>query len=171
MSHLGYQIAFWIVAAVAVLRPSPSFRSVIRSRARSGWSGPFFATAAAFLMLNAPMVAVFQILVYAGAIMVFIIFVIMLINLRPQELIETRVRAVRGGAILFGVVATAAAFIGAIVFRGGAPSVGASFGQVETVAQVLYTRYAFAFEVLSLLLLIAVIGAVALAGKKDFTKE
>jgi NADH-quinone oxidoreductase subunit J len=120
-----------------------------------------------FAMLHAEFVFILQILLYAGAIMVLIIFTIMLLNLRPEELREPPVGRVKGLIIL---VATVAAFIGftrvLLTIPTGAPhDVAATFGNVEPVGQLMLGTYLYPFEVISVLLLVAVIGVVLLAKK------
>jgi NADH-quinone oxidoreductase subunit J len=160
MNGLAYQVAFWVTAVVAVVATSAVVLVKHPLKGAFALVGSFFAIAAAFLMLDARLVAVFQILVYAGAIMVFVIFVIMLINLRPEEMTGRRVAPAKGAAIAIGAAVIAAALLAGLGFAMKAPAVDAGFGQVGSIAGSLYTQFAFAFEALSVL-----------AGKKDFTKE
>lgn len=127
--------------------------------------GAFFAVAAAFLLLQATLLAVLQILVYAGAVMVFIIFVIMLINLQPDELGKPKVAASKAVGVL-----TAVAVLGILGTAGWqalttAASVDKGFGQVASLSEVLYIRFGFAFIALSILLMMAVVGTVVMVGK------
>ena len=170
MSGMGITIAFWIMAAAAV---GLSIAAIsVRHPLKTAYFlvGVFFVTAALFLLLEARLVAVLQVLVYAGAIMVFVIFVIMLINLRPDQLGGRRMTLGKAvGLILgIGVVASAAA----VGYQAISPRpIPKGFGQVEAVSRVLYTNFAFAFEAVSLLHLAAIIGAVILAGKKGPEKK
>ena len=118
-------------------------------------------------MLNAHFLAVIQILVYAGAIMVLFIFVIMLLNLQPDELKEY-------GFSLSFKAATGillAAFFGFLIFvfqrsKNTFISVSNDFGSVKSVGKLLFTDYWFPFEFISILLLVAIIGGVVLAKRE-----
>jgi NADH-quinone oxidoreductase subunit J len=170
MTGIGTTIAFWVfaVAAVGLSIAAISARHPLRSA--FFLVGVFMVTAALFLLLDARLVAILQVLVYAGAIMVFIIFVIMLINLRPEQLGSRKVTLSKAAALIIGVG------LGVSALRVGYQAISAKpvpegFGQVESVSTALYTRFAFAFEAVSVLLLVAIIGAVVLAGKKDQEKK
>jgi NADH-quinone oxidoreductase subunit J len=166
MSGIGITISFWIIAILAVGLSIAAISTRHPLKSAFYLVGVFFASAAAYLLLEAPLIAVLQVLVYAGAIMVFIIFVIMYINLRPEELEGAKITAVK---ILSPIIAILICAV-AVTMKYKTISlvdIQEGFGQVKAVSEVLYTRYAFAFEALSLLLLIAIIGAVVLAGKKE----
>lgn len=121
-----------------------------------------------FVMMNAQLAAAFQIIVYAGAIMVLFLFVIMLLNLRqPAEPLKPR-RWLRWAGLLFGG-ALAFQLIALVVrFGHGMIIPGNTFESVtiDNVARTLLTEYIYAFEMTSVLLLIAVIGAVVLARRQ-----
>src|SRR3954469_19459498 len=118
-----------------------------------------------FLTLDAPMLGALQVLVYAGAIMILILFVIMLLN---PIAIEARPAA----WWTVGSLAAAALFLqlAALLLRGrfaaAGPAVPATFGGPESIAESLFTDFALPFEVASVLLLVAIIGAVALAQRQ-----
>jgi NADH-quinone oxidoreductase subunit J len=120
-----------------------------------------------FAMLHAEFVFILQILLYAGAIMVLIIFTIMLLNLTPEELEERPVGKIRGAVIL---AAVAAGFIGflrvLLLIPEGVPFVSPTFGDIEEVGALMLGKYLFPFEVISVLLLVAIVGVVILAKKK-----
>lgn len=119
-----------------------------------------FLIAVLFLTLEAPMVAVLQILIYSGAIMVLFLFVIMLLNPGVSE---------RRGLVWwgFGVIAAmllAMEFVALFLPLqrvGGAVKEG--FGSPHMLAQSLFTNFVLPFEIASVLLLVAIIGAVVLA--------
>lgn len=119
-----------------------------------------------FLVLNASFVAALQILVYAGAIMVVFIFVIMLLNLgpdagaRPAYLAISKVLGTLAAAYFTYRIASD------VVGLGDAKPMPEGFGSVKTVGTLLLTDYLFAFEAISILLLIAVVGAVVLGLKR-----
>jgi NADH-quinone oxidoreductase subunit J len=124
-----------------------------------------------FLLLNAPFLAAIQIIVYAGAIMVLFIFVIMLLNLRRDEFGPERRKAQRFFAILFVfllLIGLATIIqVGGFGFKSAeeVSDVTAPAG-VEPLAQLLFTKYLFPFELASILLLVAIVGAVVMAKRR-----
>jgi NADH-quinone oxidoreductase subunit J len=134
----------------------------------------FGALSGLYILLDAPFVAVIQIIVYAGAIMVLFLFVVMLLN-APQEDTEhdVRMHPFRGpGPMRFGAVLALglAAELGwALTRSGGEPSPfrGTPVSSVAEIGRALFTEYAFAFEVTSILILVAMVGAVVLARKEE----
>lgn len=129
----------------------------------------FFAQAILYIQLSAIFVAVLQIVVYTGAIMVLFLFVIMLLNLRKDEFgPETHLKQ-RWLTRIFAVVMLVELAI--IIGRGFAGSTstvatGSDFGTIEQIAVVLFTEYLFPFELTSVLLIAALVGAVVLARKR-----
>jgi NADH-quinone oxidoreductase subunit J len=126
------------------------------------------AIAGLFAMLSAHLLFILQILVYAGAIVVLIIFVIMLLNLDRVRLYEMRIRPVK-----FAVSAVICAAACALTLRSlrGLPSLQApvdpSFGTVTDVSRVMFGPYLVLFEVLGVILLVGIIGAVLLGKRGD----
>ena len=118
-----------------------------------------------FGLLDAPFAAGVQVLVYAGAIMVLFLFAIMMFNLRRDEPAARKklrtVLAAGAGILLLIELAIA----GRRLFqRGGAPASG---GDITVLGRLLFTDYLYAFEITSLLILAALVGALALAGPKE----
>jgi len=130
----------------------------------------FFCLGGLYLTLNAQFIAMVQVLVYAGAIMVLFLFVIMLLNLGDDK----RLREHLGVRTYFGIgfsVALALEFLAAFLYRTGPSALQQSpnaveIGTVEYIGKVLFTKFLFPFEITSLLLLAAIVGAVILAKKK-----
>ncbi len=127
----------------------------------------FFGVAGLYVLLSAPFVAVLQVLVYAGAIMVLFLFVLMLLNLRKEDLVYDRLNwrkiGVGGVAILFlGFLAHHFTRIQIQPFF----DLPENFGTPEGVGRLLFTTYLIPFELVSILLLVAIIGAVVL-GKRQ----
>jgi NADH-quinone oxidoreductase subunit J len=133
----------------------------------------FGALSGLYVLLDAPFAAAMQIIVYAGAIMVLFLFVVMLLNAGRESVApgaeEERATFARGAMRLGAVLAiglgvelvwalTRASESGA--FPGG------SVSDVRTIGRVLFTEYAFAFEVTSILILVAMVGAVVLARRE-----
>ncbi|HJQ83849.1 MAG TPA: NADH-quinone oxidoreductase subunit J [Candidatus Binatia bacterium] len=124
-----------------------------------------FFLAVFFVGLDAQLVGVLQVIVYAGAVVVLFLFVIMLLNLQRETAAMSRpalvVTAV-GGGIAF------AAFVVMALVRAAAPpprDLPPGFGETAAVARHLFTVYLLPFELTSVLLLVAIVGAVALARK------
>ncbi len=135
-----------------------------------------FSLAALFVMLDAQFIGAIQVLVYAGAIMVVFLFVIMLLNLgQPSELSDARGlpwKLVAGGvgaailAMIFAVTRTKAPEALRLP-PGYAAKQIATLGAIEPVAGPLFREYLLAFEITSVLLLAAIVGAVALARRRE----
>ena len=130
----------------------------------------FFSLAVIYLVLHAQFIAIAQVMVYAGAIMMLIIFVIMLIQLEVEGLQRGRL----SGAKIIGTIITVLLFLeimaAVMTFRGSevkAAVAPADIGTVASVGTALYGKFLFPFEVASILLLIGVVGAVVLARKKS----
>jgi NADH-quinone oxidoreductase subunit J len=132
----------------------------------------FGALSGLYVLLDAPFVAVIQIVVYAGAIMVLFLFVVMLLN-APHEETERDERlhaVVRSGAMRFGALLAAALAVELVwaLSRGreSGAFAGGSVSSVAAIGRLLFTDYAFAFEVTSVLILVAMVGAVVLAARE-----
>ncbi len=125
----------------------------------------FFHVAGIFVLLNAEFIAAVQILVYAGAILVLYLFVVMLLNLKREERYHQQYLV---GTLIGVVILTELALI---FFRtrfqlGTGPYTPAHLqevGNTEAVGKALFTTYLLPFEVASLILLVAMIGAIVLA--------
>lgn len=125
-----------------------------------------FALAGLYVMLDAPFVGAIQVLVYAGAIMVVFVFVVMLLNLGKNELSDLRSLGARLGAGFMGLALLANLLVAQRHKLPRIASAVASENVVEPVAASLFTDYLVAFELTSVVLLVAVVGAVLLAKKR-----
>ena len=129
-----------------------------------------FCVAGLYLTLNASFIGVIQILVYAGAIMVLFLFVIMLLNLSALPEMEDIDWARVGGFILGMVVLSQLLYMVALEFDLGvdpvAAEAAAETGDAATLGEVLFTRYALHVEVAGILLLAATVGAVMMAQRR-----
>jgi NADH-quinone oxidoreductase subunit J len=127
----------------------------------------FCSLAGIYLLLRAEFVAMVQIIVYAGAIMVLFLFVIMYLNLRRDVETGVQIAVRRGAGWILGalILAESVALLrgrwspGPVTEAVLAPPVG----NTQAIGQVLYTRYLFPFEITSILLLVAMVGAVVIA--------
>jgi NADH-quinone oxidoreductase subunit J len=132
----------------------------------------FFCLAGIYLLLQAEFIAIIQILVYAGAIMVLFLFVIMLLNLEKEKRLVTRHRLQKVAGIFLGIVLLIqiGVVFRAVLLEGTKgnfpPEKVAAMGNTEVVARLLFTDFLLPFEITSVLLLVAIIGAIVLAKRE-----
>ncbi len=166
--------AFYAFAAIAVVasilvvgqgNPMHSVMLLITS---------FGALAGLYVLLDAPFTAVTQIIIYAGAIMVLFLFVVMLLNVPREDpappsvsalLGPTGMRIGAGLSIVFGIEIVWALSRVGIGWFAQDPS-STSVASVALIGNALFTRHAFAFEATSILILVAMVGAVVLARRE-----
>jgi NADH-quinone oxidoreductase subunit J len=160
-----YLVALVVVASglLVILCKSPINSAI-------GLVNTFFCLAIFYVMLNAPFMAAIQIMVYAGAIMVLILFVIMLLNLGTAA----RKRYTQG--IVWSALASLMVLGNVIFFLKRGRVTGAegditaftveSVGHTELIGRTMFTEFLLPFEIASILLLVAIIGAVVLAKKE-----
>jgi NADH-quinone oxidoreductase subunit J len=119
-----------------------------------------------FVLLHAFFLAAVQILVYAGAVMVLFLFVIMLLDMKDEE--RRRLNKVVVGLGTLGVLGLAGILVRAIVSGAKATGTGPSpvEGSTRALGRILFESYLLPFEILSILLLVAMVGAILLS-KKD----
>lgn len=155
---------FFIMAAVAVAAGGMVILN--RNPVKSAFSliVVMLALAILYMQLSATFLAIIQIMVYAGAVMVLFLFVLFILNVGVEGAFSPKLfRRIIAGltGTLMGITLAAA-----IIFRSGrlqqiaAPEAGGDFGHVEPVGELLFTKYLLPFELLSVLLLVAIIGAV-----------
>ena len=159
---------FWIFAAIAVASALTAITRRNPISSALALAVTLFAVAGLFAMLSAHLLFILQILVYAGAIIVLILFVIMLLNLAPEDLHEMRLSPRKLALSAVACAIACALSLRAIggVRMGQAPA-APGFGTAAEVSRVLYTRMLFPFEIVGLILLVGILGAVALAKKGD----
>jgi NADH-quinone oxidoreductase subunit J len=131
----------------------------------------FFALSVFYVLLDAHFLAAVQVIVYAGAIMVLFLFVIMLLGIDRNEPVDEPIRFQRPLAIVLGL-----GFVGFVLFTIETTLNGATFqglkeanssGNVQGLGRLLFTKYTFPFEVASILLIVAAIGAMVLGRRRD----
>ena len=127
--------------------------------------GVFISLSCLYLTLSAPFIAAVQVIVYAGAIMVLVVFVIMLLNVEAEEHRRPRLTyllpvAVVLAAVLIGEVAFVLYSVPPSLDRPPGPS---DVGLTESIGSGLFTKYLLPFEITSILLLMALVGAMTLA--------
>ena len=126
----------------------------------------FIALAGLYLSLNAMFMAAIQVLVYAGAIMVLVMFVIMLLNLGSEDKLREKLISRQGlgvaASLLLGAILI---FVVTRTTFGSPDSAGRALGDgsVQAIGKALFTTYVYPFEMVSLILLAAAVGAVVLA--------
>lgn len=131
-----------------------------------------FCISGLFVLLNAQFLAVIQVLIYAGAIMVLFMFVLMLLNLKVEsnefeKLLSVKILGVgAAGFMLFEILYFITKDSGMEGIINSAAQSGFTEGNTKTIGKLLFTDFLLPFEVTSILLIVAIIGAVVLAKKK-----
>jgi NADH-quinone oxidoreductase subunit J len=127
----------------------------------------FFCLAGIYALLVAHLIAFMQILIYAGAVMVLFLFVIMLVSLGDEHLVKERYRGMQlVGALGALGIAVVLAWAITDVADSGRATLPPDFGTVKAVGRVIFTRFLLPFEATSLLLLAAIVGAVVVAKER-----
>jgi NADH-quinone oxidoreductase subunit J len=168
---MGEAIAFYVIAAfilgfaVLVVTTRDTVHSVLFLVL------DFLFVAALYVLLQAPFLAAIQVLVYAGGIVVLYLFVVMLVNLkRPPEAHQDPHRRTKLGVGLAGAVLLELGVILAYTSTRPAATLPTAAlpvtGNTEQVGWLLYTSYLIPFEIASMLLLVAMIGAIVLAKRE-----
>jgi len=169
------QVAFYLISAIIIAGALAMImsRSLVRSVIWMVVS--FVGVGALFVLLEAEFIAAVQILVYAGGIVVLFLFVIMLVNLDELQRMEQLHRQWLPAVLLVCVLL---AELGFMMWSGARDTVAplpeqldaalrsVRDGNVETIGMTLYTDYILPFEMVSMLLLVAMIGAIYLAKKQ-----
>lgn len=161
---------FYLVALVAVL--SSFFVTKCRNPINSALClvTTFLCLSVYYVMLSAPFMAAIQIMVYAGAIMVLIIFVIMLLNIGSVGKSRYTHGLAGAGVLAFILFIIAAKFIAGGEVSGPVGNVTSqvvqSFGHTELIGTAMFTEFLLPFEIASILLLVAIVGAVVLSKRK-----
>lgn len=169
----GFALLFWLFALMAV---GGSVFVITRSNLISavmGMVGTFFAIAVIYAMLYAHFLAAIQVLVYAGAIMVLFVFVIMILNKPETTPWSEGATGLAGTIVVAGVLLFLLVRLIAVLWNidptpdslaaPGAVVDSTDWGSTKAVGAVLFRDYLFPFEAVSIVLLIAVVGAVAVA--------
>lgn len=130
----------------------------------------FFNIASMYLFLNAEFIAAIQVIVYAGAILVLFLFVVLLLNLREELQTNRFIGSWPAGLIIAAALLASIGFAVSSFVPVFSGKYTTGYIQRETftkvLGQVLYTEYLFPFEIASLILLISIIGAIVLAKRR-----
>jgi len=168
-------IAFYVFAAITVIaslgvvgQRNPMYSVMLLIVSFGGLAG-------LYVLLDAPFTAVTQIIIYAGAIMVLFLFVVMLLNVPREEPVPAGVASLLGPTGMRIAVVLSALLAIELVWalsRIGVSTFSTSQAEIDNVSSVtnigkaLFTQHAFAFEATSILILVAMVGAVVLARKE-----
>jgi NADH-quinone oxidoreductase subunit J len=175
MPNFFYQVVFYLFGLIAIAS-AVAFVTRKSPVAAALWLvNTMFCLAALYVMLEAHFVGVIQVLVYAGAIMVVFVFVVMLLNLgQPSEIADMRgkwgrlVAGLLGLALLAQVAALAGKRLPEPFTPGGGydPVRVQELGAIGSIAQPLFHDYLLAFELTSILLLVAIVSAVVIGRRR-----
>ena len=166
-------ILFWVFAPIAVAAALAMLFARNAVHSALFLIVNFFCLAVFFLVLGSPFLFAVQIIVYAGAIMVLFLFVIMLLGVASEESLTERMKAQRPLAILLGAGLAAEMFFAVRLGVGISTHAAGTFaavnqgGNVRALARLLFNAYFFPFEATSVLLIVATVAAMVLAGKRD----
>lgn len=161
------EVLFYILAAMTLVF---GFLTVANPISRSPVTSAMFlvltmaSLAGLFVLLHAFFIAAVQVLVYAGAVMVLFLFVIMLLDLKEEDRRKFNIFGIAAGALAVGGIAAL------LIFAIGAPGAGgrrvpALDGGTAQLGRELFTRYLLPFEIVSILLLVAMVGVILLSKK------
>lgn len=162
-ASIGEQIAFWVLSVLVVF--FAIFTMTRRNPVTAVMSlvATFFGLAAIYATLSAHFLAVLQVLVYAGAIMVLFIFVVMILNreeVTPVSLRPARLLGVAGGVYL---LVTFWRVVDVSIPDAPAAALSPTFGTVGAIGDMLFRDFLYPFEAISLLLLVAIVGGVVVS--------
>lgn len=167
-------IAFWILAPIMVLAALGILFVRKAVHAALLLAVVMISLAVLYAALDAPFLFAVQIIVYTGAILMLFLFVLMLVGVDASDSVVETIRGQRVLAILFGlllgvvlVVALGQISLGAAVGLDG-PNAG---GNIQGIADIMFSRYVFAFETTSALLITAAMGAMVLAHRERLTPK
>ncbi len=172
MSELGYPLIFYVFAALAIAGAIGVITLRNPVHCALSLAIVFISLAVMYVLLSAPFIAVAQIMIYAGAILVLFLFVIMVLN--PK--LEMGEGALPGQTLAAGLVGFVLLVILSLALLNGTlspvlgeytPQVIAQQGHTQIIGGLLFTQYLLPFEITSLLLLVAVVGVISLARGKS----
>ncbi|CUT02791.1 NADH-quinone oxidoreductase subunit J [Candidatus Kryptobacter tengchongensis] len=130
----------------------------------------FLSLSILYLTLNAQFIAIIQVLVYAGAIMVLFVFVIMLLNLQDEKRLSDKFDVRRLIAFIFVLLVFVKIALGLVSSTSGRflkqAENSLELGKIEFIGEKLFTNYILPFEITSLILVVAIVGAITLAKRK-----
>jgi NADH-quinone oxidoreductase subunit J len=175
-STTGEQVAFWIVAPLAVLGGLMMVLSRKAVHSALWIALTMICLAVLYVMQGALFLGAVQVVVYTGAVIMLFLFVLMLVGVDASDSVVETLRGQRIAAVLaglgFGILLIAAAGRATLGDpKGVAHAEAADLGNVQAVAHLLFTRYVWPFEVTGALLITAAVGAMVLAHRERITRR
>ena len=170
------EILFWVFASILVVSALAMIMVKNPVHAAMLLVLCFFTSASIWLLIEAEFLAVVLILVYVGAVMVLFLFVVMMLDINIERLREGFWKNLPLGIVVGGVMMAEMAAVLAGRYYGVAPRPvprAADYSNTKELGRLLYTDYAFAFEVAAVILLVAIVAAIALTlrGRKDSRRQ
>ena len=161
-----FTLSFYILGGLAVLGSLSMLLSKHPMRCAVSLLFVMLILAFMYALLSAPFMAILQLIIYAGAVMTLIVFIVTLVDVKGDDLTKVFSRLALIAVPLVTVLLVIAIQVAHLATPANTKLVG-EFGTVQTISQQLLSQYLLHFEVASLLLLVGVIGISALRGKKD----
>ena len=168
-SDTGEVIGFWVLAPLAVIAATAMVFAKNAVHAALFLAGVMLSFAGLYALQDAPFLAAVQVIVYTGAILMLFLFVLMLVGVDSSDSLVETLRGQRVAAFVVGLGFAGlliGAIGGAVSGRGVGLAQANAEGNVVGIARLLFTRYVFAFETTSALLITAALGAMVLAHKE-----
>ncbi len=168
-STTGEVIGFWVLAPLAVIAATAMVFAKNTVHAALFLAGVMLSFAGLYALQDAPFLAAVQVIVYTGAILMLFLFVLMLVGVDSSDSLVETLRGQRVAAFVVGLGFAGlliGAIGGAVSGRGVGLAQANAEGNVVGIARLLFTRYVFAFETTSALLITAALGAMVLAHKE-----
>ena len=166
MEAVAFVVLATLALASALVVVLPLFKNVVICALALALN--LLSIAGLFFLLQAQFIGFLQVIVYAGAIMVLILFVLMLLNVQDEQVLRPSGLLTRflGPLLAVAFAAIVVAGVRASSSPGRFPRVSGDFGTVRELGLELFTRFFYPFEAISMLLVVAMIGAVLLAKRK-----
>ena len=168
-SNTGEVVGFWVLAPLAVIAATAMVFAKNAVHAALFLAGVMLSLAGLYAAQDAPFLAAVQVIVYTGAILMLFLFVLMLVGVDSSDSLVETLRGQRVAAFVVGLGFAGlliGAIGGAVSGRGVGLAQANAEGNVVGIARLLFTRYVFAFETTSALLITAALGAMVLAHKE-----
>ncbi|HTP49538.1 MAG TPA: NADH-quinone oxidoreductase subunit J [Anaeromyxobacteraceae bacterium] len=167
MSDKAEMVLFWVFAVPLIIAAAGVLVARNPVHAAMSLVAAFFFLAGIYVLLNAHLIAFLQIIVYAGAIMVLFLFVIMLLSLSDSELGVDRMSAMKVAGLFGGVGILYLVVLAISDSRAESMAkVTSDYGTVRAVGRILFNQYLLPFEATSVLLLVAIVGAVVVSKQR-----
>jgi NADH-quinone oxidoreductase subunit J len=168
-SNTGEAVGFWVLAPIAVIAALGMILAKNAVHCALFLAGVMLSLAGLYALQDAPFLAAVQVIVYTGAILMLFLFVLMLVGVDSSDSLVETLRGQRVWAVLLGIgLAVLVLFTlgGAVADDSKGLADANQDGNVVGIAKLLFTKYVFAFEVTSALLITAALGAMVLAHKE-----